>query len=181
MNLFEKWSVWVTSALSGFTGGAYFWTKYFVQNTDPFSVINHPLQPWFLKAHIISSPFLLIALGSILVRHIWKHFRLGALLGRRSGLTTALVFLPMVVSGYFIQSVTHPGRLAVLAFSHMALSGLYLAGLFVHQVVIHLRQKKEGAPYVGDINPQASMRFHTVRRSRRGRPDLPLSQGRRGS
>jgi uncharacterized membrane protein YhdT len=144
MNPFEKWLVWVTSALSGFTGVGYFWTKYLVQNTDPFSVLNHPLQPWFLKAHIIISPFLLIALGSILVRHIWKHFRLGAVLGRRSGLTTALVSLPMVVSGYFIQSVTHPGLLATLAVSHIVLSALYLVGLSVHQVVVHLRQGRDG-------------------------------------
>lgn len=151
MNPFEKWSVWVTSVLSGFTGGGYFWTKYLVQNTDPFSVLNHPLQPWFLKAHIIISPFLLIALGSILVRHIWKHFRLGAVLGRRSGLTTALVSLPMVVSGYFIQSVTHPGLLATLAVSHIALSGLYLVGLSIHQVVVHRRQERDGTSYISDI------------------------------
>lgn len=140
MNGFEKWSVWVTSILAGITGVGYFWTKYLAQSDDPFSVVNHPLEPWLLKAHIVLSPFLLFAVGSIFVRHVWKHVRLGVVLGRRSGLTGALVFLPMVLSGYLIQSVTNPGRLATLAVSHIGLGGIYLVGLCVHQVVVHRRQ-----------------------------------------
>ncbi len=151
MNAFEKWLVWVTSVLTAVTGIGYFWTKYLVQNPDPFSVINHPLEPWLLKAHIVISPFLLLALGSILVRHVWKHFSLGALLGRRSGLMAGFVFLPMAVSGYFIQSVTHPRWLQALSISHIVFSAVFLAGLSIHQLVVQLREGRRGAPYVGDI------------------------------
>ncbi len=140
MNAFEKWSVWVTSVLTGITGVGYFWAKYLVQSSDPFSVVNHPLEPWLLKSHILVSPLLLLAVGSILVRHVWKHFRLGVVLGRRSGVTTALVFFPMVVSGYLIQSITHPGRLSAVTISHIVLSCLYVVGLAGHQVVTHLRR-----------------------------------------
>ncbi len=151
MNEFEKWSIWVASALTGITGIAYFCTKYLMENPDTFSVINHPLEPWFLKAHILISPLLLIALGLILVRHVWKHYRLAVVLGRRSGLTLAFVFLPMAVSGYFIQSVTHPGTLKAFALSHIGLSGLYLGGLAVHQFVVHRRQKQRGVPFIGEV------------------------------
>ncbi len=140
MNAFEKWSVWLTSVLTIITGVAYFWTRYMMESSDPFSVLNHPLEPWFLKAHIIVSPLLLLAVGSILVRHVWKHYRLGVVLGRRSGLTTAVVFFPMVLSGYLIQSVVHPGRLRAVTLSHIVLSALYVLGLAGHQVVTHLRR-----------------------------------------
>ena len=140
MNAFEKWLVWVASVLTGVTGIGYFWAKYLVQSSDPFSVLNHPLEPWFLKGHILFSPLLLLAGGSIMVRHVWKHYQLRVVLGRRSGVTTALVFLPMAVSGYLIQSVTHAGRLQALTIAHIALSVLYGAGIIVHQVVTHGRQ-----------------------------------------
>ena len=151
MNAFEKWLIWTASVLTGVTGIGYFFIKYLMESSDPFSVVNHPLEPWFLKAHILLSPLLLVGVGSIMVRHLWKHFRLGAVLGRKSGIGTASVFFPMAISGYLIQSITHPGRLAAIAISHLVLSGLYLAALAVHQVVVHLRQQRRGAPYVGDI------------------------------
>lgn len=151
MNAFEKWSVWITSILTGLTGVGFFFIKYMMESSDPFSVLNHPLEPWFLKAHIILSPFLLVAVGSILVRHVWRHFRMRITLGRRSGVTTALVFFPMVVSGYLIQAVTNPWGLATITVSHLILSALYIAGLGIHQVVVHLRQRRGGAAYMGDI------------------------------
>ena len=140
MTPIEKWAVWVSSVLTGLTGLAYFWTKYLVQSSDPFSVLNHPLEPWFLKAHILVSPLLLLAVGSVAVRHVWKHYRLGVVLGRRSGVTTALTFLPMVATGYLIQAITHPGRLSAVTIAHLILSGLYLVGLVVHQAVTNRRR-----------------------------------------
>ncbi len=126
--------------LTGLTGLAYFRTKYLVQSSDPFSVLNHPLEPWFLKAHILVSPLLLLAVGSVAVRHVWKHYRLGVVLGRRSGVTMVLAFLPMVTTGYLIQAITHPGRLSAVTIAHLILSGLYLAGLVVHQAVTNRRR-----------------------------------------
>lgn len=139
MNAFEKWNVWVSSALVGGTGVGYFWARYMVENPDPFSALNHPLEPWFLKAHILTSPLLVLALGSILVRHVWKHFRLGVVLGRRSGTVMGLALIPMIVSGYLVQTVTHPGRLTAASWTHIGVSVLYLAALVAHQVVVHRR------------------------------------------
>ena len=140
MSKLEKWSVWITSILTGVTGLGYLWTKYFVESSDPFAVVNHPLEPWFLKAHIIVSPFLLLALGMIVLGHVWKHFANRITWGRNSGILAAAVFLPMVVTGYLIQSVTGQGWLEVLAIAHIVTGCVFIAGLVAHQIAIHFLQ-----------------------------------------
>jgi hypothetical protein len=139
VNSFEKWFVWVTSVLTGLTGVGYFYTKYLVENSDPFSVVNHPLEPWLLKSHILVSPLLLLAVGSIFVRHVWRHYRSGILLGRKSGLGTALAFLPMAATGYLVQTVVDPMRVAVTAWTHIGLGALYVVGISAHQWYVHRR------------------------------------------
>ena len=125
-------------------------------------MVNHPLQPWFLKAHILVSPFLLLAVGMILTRHVWKHFQNRITWGRNSGILAALLFLPMVVTGYLIQSVTSPGWLEALAIGHIVAGCLYLVGLGAHQIAIHFMQP-----------PPDRRRLYSLDRRRRrvGRPD----------
>lgn len=136
MSLFEKWSVLSTSLLTAVTGIVYFWMKYFMESTEPWAVINHPWQPWVLKAHILVAPLLVFAVGSIAVRHIWKHFRSRVAWGRRTGLTTALALAPMVLTGYLIQAVTGEGWLRAIAISHIAVSFVYTVGVAAHAWVI---------------------------------------------
>lgn len=163
MSAFEKWSVWITSVLTGLTGVGYFWTKYLVESADAFAVVNHPLEPWFLKAHILVSPLLLFALGMILVRHVWKHVRLGVRWGRRSGLVTGAVLFPMVVTGYLIQTVTQQGWLRAIVITHLVTGFVYLLGLGIHQVAVLLlrpaaknrRKKGENDEEGVDAGPEA--------------------------
>lgn len=132
MSRFEKWSVLSTSLLTSLTGLIYLWMKYFMESTEPWAVVNHPLQPLVLKAHILVAPLLVFALGFIAVRHIWRHFRIGVALGRRSGLTTAVSLAPMVLTGYFIQAVTHESWLLAIAIAHIVVGLIYSLGLAVH-------------------------------------------------
>lgn len=135
MNRFEKWSIWTTSAVTAITGVGFFWTKYLVRSNEPWAVINHPLQPWFLKAHILVAPLLVFALGTIAVRHIWRHFRTGTRWGRRSGVAAAFTLLPMTATGYLIQAVTDLGWLRALGYSHTVLGLGYAIALVLHQPV----------------------------------------------
>ena len=144
MTRFEKWSVWVTSAATVVTGVVYMWMKYLLSPTEPWAVINHPLQPWVLKAHILVSPLLVFAVGAIATRHVWKHFKSGVRSARRSGLTVGLVAGPMVVSGYLIQTLTDAGWLRAMIVAHLATGVLYALGLAVHQVVAPRRGAGEG-------------------------------------
>lgn len=140
MSRFEKWSVWTTSILTVLTGVGYFVTKYLVSTADPFAVVNHPLQPWFLKAHILVSPLLLFALGLITVRHVWRHFRSGVRWSRKSGITAAISVVPMVVTGYLIQTFTATGWVRAMAISHIVFGFLYALGLAAHQWIIRTKK-----------------------------------------
>lgn len=151
MTRFERWSVLLTTAATVLTGVGYFWAKYLVRSPDPWAVINHPLQPWLLKAHILVAPLLVFAVGLIALRHIWRHLRSGNRGGRRSGLAMALGFGPMVVSGYLVQAVTAPGWLQALAIAHIVLGVVYAIGFVIHQVVLARSQagQVEGAAESG--------------------------------
>jgi hypothetical protein len=114
------------------------------------------LEPWLLKGHILVSPLLLLAFGSILVRHVWRHYRAGILLGRKSGLGTALAFLPMAGTGYLVQTVVDPVGVQVTAWSHIALSVVYVVGIAAHQVYVH-RRRDGKAPETDEAGLQAEL------------------------
>lgn len=147
MNRFEKWSVWSTTLLTAATGIGFYWTKYLAVSTDPFSVINHPLQPVFLKLHILVAPLFLFALGTVAIRHIWRHIRTGVRHSRKSGLITALSVGPMILTGYLLQVLTGEGWLRAMALSHVGFGLLYLSGIGLHQWFL---RRPESAPAASD-------------------------------
>ena len=121
MSRFERWLLWSSTVLVVVTGAGLLVTKYLMTSTDPWAVVNHPSQAWFLKAHIVVSPLLIFAVGSITFRHIWQHYRSGQSRGRHTGIATALVTVPMVVSGYLITTLlirehSRTGRISLSAF-----------------------------------------------------------------
>ena len=142
MTRFEKWSVWVTSALTALSGIGYFWCKYLLKGDDPFAVVNSPLEPWFLKIHVLVSPLLVFAVGAITLKHVWRHFRTGIRGGRRSGILTALVAGPMIATGYLIQVITGEGWLQAIAITHIAASFVYVFGLILHQTFLGRRTSR---------------------------------------
>ncbi|HET7604257.1 MAG TPA: hypothetical protein VFK36_14625 [Gemmatimonadales bacterium] len=146
MTRFERWGVWSTSVATAVTGFVYLWMKYLMTPVDPWAVINHPLQPWVLKAHILVAPLLVFSMGMVALKHIWRHLRSARRTARRTGLTTALVLGPMVISGYLIQSVTGEGVLRALAIAHIATGTVYALGLLAHQVMVRraLRDSRGG-------------------------------------
>lgn len=132
MSSFEKWLLRVTTAVTFVTGVAYMWMKYFLEPTEPWAAVNHPLEPWMLKAHIVAAPLLVFAVGLVSTHHIWKHFRAGVRAGRRSGLLALAVFAPMVLSGYLIQVVTSRPWLVALAWIHIVTGVAFVLGFVLH-------------------------------------------------
>ena len=132
MNPFQRRFLWSTTLLTGVTGLIYWWMENRMEPLDPWAAINHPLQPWILKAHILVAPLMVFAVGLVTANHIWKHYRSDARAGRRSGLTAMVLFLPMVISGYLIQAVTHTGWLEALAWTHLVTGVIYLGGMGLH-------------------------------------------------
>jgi len=142
MSLFERTMLWGSSLLVGISGIVYAVMKYLMSTDDPYAVINHPLQPLTLKIHIVTAPLLVFAIGAVFVRHIWEQWRAGYRRGRISGLATLLTFVPMVFSGYLIQSVTHQGWLTAMVVTHLVTGGAFLLGFLAHQTVLALRTRR---------------------------------------
>lgn len=176
MSGFSKWSVWVTSALTAATGAAYFVTKYLLASPAPYSVVNHPWEPYFLKAHILVSPLLLFALGLVAVEHIWKHYVTGVRLSRRTAIVTAAAVVPMVATGYLIQVFTDEGWARAMAISHIAFGTLYAVGLLLHSWIVRranghvARDGRSGPPGRRRSPGPAGVREGRPRRSRAPRP-----------
>jgi len=133
LNRFENYFLIAASAMTAISGTVYGVMKYFVTSADPYAVVNHPWQPFFLKLHILAAPFLVFALGLIFRRHILDRWVSGGKIARRTGLFTTCVFLPMILSGYLIQVVTGGMVLEGLVLAHLVTAGAFVAGLAMHR------------------------------------------------
>lgn len=136
MSPFERWSVRLGSLAVILTGFALLWFQYGVESSDPFAVVNHPLQVWALKGHVLAAPLFMLAIGLIAVRHIWRHLVRGVRPGRRSGVLTVLSLAPMVASGYLIQVVVSEGLRDALVVIHIASSVAFTVGVGFHFVLM---------------------------------------------
>ncbi|MDA8020610.1 MAG: hypothetical protein MPN21_24495 [Thermoanaerobaculia bacterium] len=132
MSRYEAWTVHLSVGLVGSTGLIYAWMLYFMTPSDPFSVLHHPLQPHVQHAHVWFAPLLVFGAGLIWRDHIWKHLTRGVSSGRRSGLALLLTLVPMVLSGYLIQTAVGEGWRSAWIVVHVATSGLWLAGYGLH-------------------------------------------------
>lgn len=146
MSPFRKWLLWGSSAATALTGVVYWWMEHMMEPVSEWAVINHPLQPWALKAHILVAPLMVLAIGTIALDHIWKHYRARIRRARASGLFTMWLIVPMILSGYLIQTVTHVGWLTALVWVHVGTGVLYSLGLLAHTWA--LRRRRRMAPRV---------------------------------
>jgi hypothetical protein len=137
--------VWLhlSVALTAVTGIVFAWMKYFMRSTDEFSVVNHPLQPWMLAAHVVVAPALLFVLGWTFSNHIVPKFRYGNGRNRRTGIASAALIVPMALSAYLLQIATNESLRTAMAWAHWISSGLFLLGYLIHW--INGRSKSAGA------------------------------------
>lgn len=136
MSRLEQWTVHLSTLLVGGTGLVYAWMKYLMEPSDPFAVVNHPFQPTIQHLHVLTAPLLVFGIGIIWREHIWKHYSRGVRSGRRSGISMLLTAIPMVLSGYLIQTtVTEGWRTAWIAI-HVTTSVLWGAGYLSHSVIV---------------------------------------------
>lgn len=175
MTPFERWSVWLTTLGTLVTGLVYWWMKDLMTGTDPWSVVNHPLQPWVLKAHILIAPFLVFSVGLITSRHIWRHYRMGVGKGRKTGLLAALSFGVLVLSGYVLQVITAETLLRAVGWIHLGLGVVYSVGVAAHWPATRSRARREtelprrggrrpALGVEGIASPAHEQRRHTGRR-----------------
>ena len=114
--------------------------RYLVRPTDPYAVVNHPAQPLVQHLHVWTAPLLVFAFGHFFHHHAWAGWRGGVRQGRRSGLTLLALGVPMIASGYLLQTATAEGARTAWIVIHVAASLLWLAGVAGH-LLAHRRAR----------------------------------------
>lgn len=134
MSRLEARLLHITTVLLTLTGVVYACLHYLLKPVDPFSVVNHPLEPHMMSLHILIAPVLILLIGVILHSHILFKLGTGARAGRRSGIYLIPIFLVMVLSGYLLQVFTGAAH-KLLFWMHLS-SGLAWASLYlIHQII----------------------------------------------
>ncbi|MDX1996149.1 MAG: hypothetical protein SF066_00405 [Thermoanaerobaculia bacterium] len=134
MSPFERWTVHLSNLLVGGTGLVYAFMLYALEPIDEFSVLHHPLQGTVQHLHVLVAPLLVFAAGLIFREHIWFGFRQGGPSGRRSGLTLLGTLVPMIASGYLLQTATDDTWRRVWVAVHVGASAAWLLGYLAHWV-----------------------------------------------
>jgi Na+/proline symporter len=129
-------------ALTALTGVAFAWMKYAMHSDDEFSVVNHPLQPHMLSAHVVIAPFLVFAFGWIFSDHIWPRFRQTGVPRRASGVWSMMAIVPMTLSAYLLQIATNESLRKAMAIAHWVTSGVFVLAYVAHLVTKPMRKPK---------------------------------------
>ena len=149
MNRAERWLMHFSHLLVGGTGLVYAVMKYLMEPAGPFSVINHPLQPLVLTLHLVAAPLLVLAIGILWKGHISEHWQSGRPAGRVSGIGLGLVFLPLVLSGYLLQTASAPFWRQAWLVVHLTTSAVWLLLFLAHQVsfIVGRHRLERGGAY----------------------------------
>jgi hypothetical protein len=134
MTRLEAWCTHVATILVGGTGLVYAWMRYLAMPADPDALIAHPWQPAVQHLHVLTAPLLVFAVGLLWRRHIWFGLRWRPRERLCSGLVLAAALLPMVASGYLLQTAVEPGWRQGWVVVHCAASGLWILGYAIHQI-----------------------------------------------
>lgn len=128
----EAWTLHVASALVGGTGLVYAWMRYLVEPVDEFALANHPLEPVVQHAHVLVAPLLVFGAGLIFQRHVWARLASGFRPRRPTGMALALLLVPMVLSGYGLQTSSAEAWRSAWITVHACTSFAWLALYGVH-------------------------------------------------
>ena len=109
---------------------------------DAFSAIHHPLQPWALDLHVLAAPILVFAFGWIYKDHVLGKAAAPGVPAKRSGLSTGLLFFLMLVSGYWLSTITSEALHKPVVVAHVGAGLLFVGAYGVH---LALAPKRDGS------------------------------------
>ena len=136
------------STLLVFVSGVVYGTmKYLLAGSDPYSSAGSPLQPWALALHVLSAPAMVFSVGMIVRDHIVAKLVNGfgksiPNTARLSGLASTFLLVPMIASGYLLQTTTNETILTILTVIHVA-SGCFYGFFFLAHFVASRRARAE--------------------------------------
>jgi hypothetical protein len=128
----EAWTLHAANALVGGTGLVYAWMRYLARPDDEWAVVNHPWQPAVQHLHVLAAPLLVFGGGLIFQRHVLARLRAGFRPRRPTGLALTLTLVPMIASGYLLQTSSGEAWRRVWIAVHLGASALWMIGYLVH-------------------------------------------------
>ena len=148
MKRWERRSLHATTLIVAVTGLAYLWMKYFVDNPDPFAVVNHPWEGAMLQLHVLASPAFILVFGIVLNSHVIRKLGIARFPNRKSGLLSFGLFAVMAASGYLLQVLTSDAALRALVWVHVGSGAVFCVTYIVHLAIgVRLtRRSITGAP-----------------------------------
>ena len=156
MSKFEKWLLHLSTALLAVSGTGFWVMKHLMEPVDPFAVVNHPLQPWFLGMHILVAPVVLFAVGLIARDHIWKESRRPGNRNRRIGFACFTALGVSGLSGYLLQTTGREGLRVVFLWVHLSSGAVYLVAYLIHLAFAlrMARRRRRGMLLVSGRDPR---------------------------
>jgi hypothetical protein len=106
--------------------------KYLMTGSDPDSRVGHPWQQPMLKAHVLTAPFLIFALGLVFSGHALARLKGGEDPGRTSGAGLLGLAAPLVLTGPLIQVLTGDAARQWTGWAHAALGVVYVLAYAAH-------------------------------------------------
>ena len=132
MKTWERWLQFVANSLVVGTGAIYAFMRYFMTPVDEWAVVNHPWQPHVQHLHVLAAPLLVFACGLIWHRHVAGRIGADEQLRGLSGPGLAVAFLPMIASGYLLQTTSTVGWRQTWLVLHLVTSGLWILLVATH-------------------------------------------------
>lgn len=131
-NLSYKFTHWA-SYLTITHGVIYFVLKYFMQVESEYGLRPHPYQSLIQGIHIVLSPLLIFAFGLLFKDHIVRMYK-NAIYKRKTGITLTLTMIIMILSGYLVQVIYQQNPKMVIAYIHIAVSGVFTLAYLIHHL-----------------------------------------------
>ncbi len=141
MNCWEKRIFQLLLAFVTLRGVGYFITRYAIENDDPFSIVNHPLEPITFDLHIMLAPFLMFSAGVLMRSHAWEKFRSKKPPRRRSGIISAGLFMAMAASGYWLEVTSRTLLADTLRVLHIVF-GVAFVGTYIGHLVSGFKRRE---------------------------------------
>jgi len=122
-------------ALTAITGIVFAVMKYLMKPSDEFAVVNHPLQPHMLAAHVVIAPILVFLLGWTFSNHMLPRLRFGDGTNKRTGIAALALIAPMTLSAYLLQISTNDTLRAAMAWAHGISSAVFVLAYLIHLII----------------------------------------------
>jgi len=146
MTRWERWAMYVANLLVGGTGVLYAMMRYFMKPADEWSVVNHPWQPHVQHLHVLAAPLLVFVCGLIWQRHVSANLRRKEEGRRHSGPGLLVALVPMVASGYLIQTtVTEVWRQTWIVV-HLVASATWTLAFVGHLLSPYKQRLRDAVP-----------------------------------